>query len=83
MQHTFFRTLEETLGRGMGWSLSPTSVDGSSLSAQRREARTTPTTRRTLEHVLDEDTAFGNLLVHDELLIIGSDEENHLQAAGS
>ena len=32
---------------------------------------------RTLEHVLDEDAALSDLLVDDELLVIGSDEENH------
>ena len=29
------------------------------------------------QHVLDEDAAFGDLLVDDELFIIRSDEENH------
>lgn len=33
--------------------------------------------RRTLEHVLNEDTTLGDLLLNDELLIIGGDEENH------
>ena len=27
-EHTFFSTLEDTLGSGMGWSLSPTSMIG-------------------------------------------------------
>ena len=32
---------------------------------------------RTLEHVLDEDAALGDLLVDDELFIVRCDEENH------
>ena len=32
----------------------------------------------TLKHVLDQYRALGDLLVNDELLIIGSDEENHV-----
>ena len=31
----------------------------------------------TLEHVLDEDAALSDLLVNNELLIVGCDEENH------
>ena len=31
----------------------------------------------TFEHVLDENAALGDLFVDDELLVIGSDEENH------
>ena len=34
---------------------------------------------RTLEHVLDEDGALYDLLVGIELLVIGSDEENHFE----
>ena len=30
-----------------------------------------------LEHVLDEDSALGDLLVDDELLIVGRDEKYH------
>ena len=33
---------------------------------------------RTLEHVLDENTALSDLLIDDELLIVGCDEENHV-----
>ena len=33
---------------------------------------------RTLEHVLDEDAALGDLLVDDELLIVRRNEENHV-----
>ena len=59
-----------TLANIYGWTAS--------LSAQRRKARTTSTTQRTFEHVLDEDAALSNLLVYNKLLIIGSDEENHI-----
>ena len=31
----------------------------------------------TFQHVLDQDTTLRDLLVDDELLVIGSDEENH------
>ena len=36
---------------------------------------------RTLEHVLDEDAALSDLLVDDELLVIGSDKKNHGETA--
>ena len=36
---------------------------------------------RTLEHVLDEDAALSDLLVDDELLVIGSDKKNHDETA--
>ena len=32
---------------------------------------------RTLQHVLDEDAALSDLLLNDELFVIGSDEKNH------
>ena len=32
---------------------------------------------RTLEHVLNEHRALGDLLVDDKLLVIGGDEKNH------
>ena len=32
---------------------------------------------RTLKHVLDEDAALSDLLVDDELFIIGGDEKDH------
>ena len=35
---------------------------------------------RTLQHVLDEDAALSDLLVDDELLVIGSYEKNHFQS---
>ena len=38
--------------------------------------------RRTLEHVLDEDAALSDLLVDDELLVVGGDEENHVGLVG-
>ena len=31
----------------------------------------------TLEHVLDENRALGDFLVDGELLVVGSDEEDH------
>ena len=37
---------------------------------------------RTLEHVLDEDAALSDLLVDDELFIIGGDEKNHRECGG-
>ena len=58
-----------TLANIYGWTVS--------LSAQRRKARTTSTTQRTFEHVLDEDAALSNLLVDDELFIVRCHEENH------
>ena len=33
--------------------------------------------RLTLEHVLDEDAALGDLLIDDELLVIRGNEEDH------
>ena len=35
---------------------------------------------QTLEHVLDEDAALSNLLVNDELLVIGSNKEDHVDS---
>jgi hypothetical protein len=70
----FFKTLEETLGRGMGWSDSPTSKEKKDL---RGLWRTGLETRHTLKHVLDEDAALNDLLVGVELFVIGSDEKDH------
>ena len=71
MARTFFITLEETFGSGIGWSVSPTSVLYQCYVARRGDAI------RTLEHVLDKDGALGDLLVHDKLLVVRRDEKNH------
>jgi hypothetical protein len=76
---TFFSTLEDTFGNGIGWSLSPTSAQW--RHALENSNRATANSRaRTFEHVLDQHRALGDLLVHDKLLIIRSDEENHDQS---
>ena len=62
------------MGSGIGWSLSPTSVD---RHCQKKVWHKASDGQPTLKHVLDEDAALGDLLVDDELLVIGSDEENH------
>lgn len=75
--HTFFNTLEETLGRGMGWSDSPTSKNKRRWSV--RATQPGEERKRTLEHVLDENGALDNLLVGIELLVVGRDEEDHFE----
>lgn len=42
-----------------------------------RPGRESGAARCTLEHVLDEDAALSDLLLNDELFVIGSDEKNH------
>jgi len=77
---TFFSTDEETLGKGIGRSLSPASrskrggqikcgggVRGSVLAFQK---------------IPKERAAFGNVFIDDELLVIGGDEEDHCCSSG-
>ncbi len=70
---TFFKTLDETFGSGIGWSLSPTSegrvlgwwiVCGWESWA-------------TFEHVFDQYGTFCDVLVNDELFVIRGHEKNH------
>ena len=68
------RTLDDTLGSGIGWSLSPTSVD---RHCQKKVWHKASDGQPTFKHVLDEHAALGDLLVDDELLIVGGDEKNH------
>lgn len=70
--HTFFKTLAVTLGRGIGWSLSPTSAEAMSTMWQHFSL-----TLRTLQHVLDEHRALSDILVDGEGLVVGCDEDNH------
>ena len=81
---TFFSTDEETLGNGIGWSLSPTSVgEKRGLDMEwRKAAAEGGGGELAFEHVLDEDAAFSNFLVDDELFVIGGDEENHYRLGG-
>ena len=74
-RQTFFSTDEETLGNGMGWSLSPTSEGDEAVRYEM--AGVVRGGVPTFEHILDEDAALSDFLVDDELLIIGGDEENH------
>jgi len=70
----FFRTLDETLGSGIGWSLSPTS------EKSRVSGRLTGGIIGlgfTLEHVFDKHGAFCDVLFDDELFVIRGDEKNH------
>lgn len=88
---TFLRTLEETLGRGIGLSDSPTSGLVCRRERERRSAavRANPLARAglrgrascvvcrrgkelTLDHVLDEDGAVGDILLDGELLVVGA-----------
>jgi hypothetical protein len=66
-QQTFFRTLEETLGKGIGWSVSPTSLTDKRLNTG---AATLKIVLITFEHVLDENAALDNFLVCVELLVV-------------
>jgi hypothetical protein len=70
---TFFKTLDETFGNGIGWSLSPTSegrVSGWWAACGRKSGNT-------FEHVFDQYGTLCNFLVDDELFVIGGDEKNH------
>ena len=62
----------------MGWSDSPTSIanTGASISLRSNSDKCCATIL-TLKHVLNENRALDDLLVGGELLVIGSDEENH------
>ena len=42
-----------------------------------RPGRESGAARCTLEHVLDENAALGDLLVNDKLLVVGCYEEHH------
>lgn len=72
---TFFRTLDETLGRGMGWSDSPTSALIRVRSENARMIMLAPT----FEHVLDQHAALDNVFVGGELFIIRGDEKDHFE----
>lgn len=65
---TFFNTDEATLGSGIGWSDSPTSMEGQ--DGQMRDSRGSRGGGIAFKHVFDEDAALSDFLVDDELLII-------------
>jgi hypothetical protein len=65
------RTLEDTLGKGIGWSLSPTSGKGTPLA---HVSRMTLNATLTFKHVLDEHAALDDILVGVELFVVRSDE---------
>jgi hypothetical protein len=72
---TFFKTLDETFGNGIGWSLSPTSearVSGCWACGRK--------SGNTFEHVFDQYGTFRNVLVDDELFVIRGDEKNHCKS---
>lgn len=72
---TFFKTLDETLGSGMGWSLSPTSKK---VACKGRWMRCTRM-RFTFEHVFDQDGTFCDVLFDDKLFIIRGDKKDHCE----
>lgn len=80
---TFFSTFEDTLGKGIGLSDSPTSVQGkeegtrvSTLPSFLGTANPAATQRfgeeLTLDHVLDENGADGDIAVDGEGLVVGA-----------
>lgn len=74
---TFFRTLEVTLGRGMGWSDSPTSEKAFRGRADAAAGRLA------FQHVLDEHRADDNILLGLEGLIVGGNKlDNHFEGGG-
>ncbi len=72
-QITFFITLEDTLGRGIGWSDSPTS------KRDNQQAGWVARNKGGLafKHVLDEHAALNNFSISGELLIVRSDKDDH------
>ena len=69
---TFFKTLDETFGNGIGWSLSSTSEGRVSWwwAACEWESGTTC-------EVFDQCGTFRNILIDDELFVIRGEEKNH------
>ena len=69
MRLTFLRTFDDRLGRGIGLSLSPTSVCTYRMD-QRIALSPSEVGGRTFEHVPDEDRLVRDLLLDGELLIV-------------
>ena len=76
----FFNTDEETLGKGRGGSLSPASR--SKQGGQIKCGGGVRSSVLAFQHVLDEGAALSNVLVDNELLVIGGDEEDHCCSSG-
>lgn len=55
----------------MGWSDSPTSIDGKGDQIWDNGGSSGGEVL-TLKHVFDENAALGNLLIHDKLLVVRS-----------
>lgn len=70
---TFFKTVDDTFGNGIGWSLSPTSevwVSGWWAACEQKSGTT-------FEHVFYQYGTLCNFLVDDELFVIRGNEKNH------
>ena len=80
MERTFFNTDEETLGKGSGGALSQ--IPGSKRGGHIKCGGGVRSSVLTFELTFDEGAALGNVLVNDELLIIGGDEEDHCWSSG-
>ena len=72
---TFFSTDEETSGKERDGSLSPASAG--KRGGQINCGGGARSSVLAFEHLLDEGAALGDILIDDELRVIGGDEEDH------